>query len=149
EKPVRGWSIVVKTVFDYTMAVFMLAFFALPMLLIAIAIKLEGPGPVFFRQQRTGLGGRPFRIWKFRSMDVLEDDASFIRQAERDDERVTKVGRFIRRASLDELPQIFNVLAGEMSVAGPRPHARAHDAYYARLISDYRFRFRVKPGISG
>ncbi len=148
DKPVRGWSIAFKLVFDYVTALLMLAVFGLPMIAIAIAIKLESKGPVFFRQQRTGLGGHLFRIWKFRSMTVLEDGPS-IKQAERDDLRVTKVGRFIRRMSLDELPQIFNVLAGEMSVVGPRPHARAHDDYYARQISDYRFRFRVKPGITG
>ena len=148
EKPVRGWSIIFKAVFDYVTALAMLALFAIPMLVIAIAIKLESPGPVIFKQQRTGLGGRVFRIWKFRSMHVLED-GSAISQATRKDERVTRVGRIIRRLSLDELPQIFNVLSGDMSVIGPRPHARAHDAYYARLIADYRLRFRVKPGISG
>lgn len=148
DKPVRGWSIALKTAFDYVTALLMLVVFGLLMIAIAIAIKIESGGPVFFRQQRTGLGGRLFRIWKFRSMTVLEDGPS-IQQAEPNDFRVTKVGRLIRRASLDELPQIFNVLMGEMSVVGPRPHARAHDDYYARLIPDYRFRFRVKPGITG
>lgn len=148
EKPVRGWAIALKTSFNYLAALLMLAVFSIPMIAIAIAIKLESKGPVFFRQQRTGLGGRLFRIWKFRSMTVLEDGPN-IKQAEPNDLRVTKVGRFIRRVSFDELPQIFNVLAGEMSIVGPRPHARAHDDFYARLISDYRFRFRVKPGITG
>jgi len=117
-------------------------------LAIAIAIKLDSPGPVFFRQARNGYRSRPFRIWKFRTMRVLEDGPG-VAQACRNDERVTRVGRILRRTSLDECPQLFNVLAGEMSLVGPRPHAVAHDELYETLIENYALRQHVKPGITG
>jgi exopolysaccharide biosynthesis polyprenyl glycosylphosphotransferase len=117
-------------------------------LVIAIAIKLDSSGPVFFVQSRKGYSGRPFRILKFRSMTVLEDEGD-IRQATRNDPRVTRVGAFIRSASLDELPQFWNVLRGEMSVVGPRPHAMAHDDLYGTLIAQYASRRHVKPGLTG
>ena len=116
--------------------------------LAAVAIKLDSPGPVFFRQGRNGYRSRPFRIWKFRTMRVLEDGPG-IAQACRNDHRVTRIGRFLRRTSLDECPQLFNVLAGEMSLVGPRPHAVAHDELYETLIENYALRQHVKPGITG
>jgi Undecaprenyl-phosphate glucose phosphotransferase len=117
-------------------------------LLTALAILAESGRPVIFRQDRKGFGGRPFRIYKFRSMKVLENGPE-IRQATKGDERVTRLGRFMRRFNIDELPQIVNVLRGEMSVCGPRPHALAHDNFYDRLIETYAGRHRVKPGITG
>jgi putative colanic acid biosynthesis UDP-glucose lipid carrier transferase len=121
----------------------------LPILaLIALAIRLDSSGPVIFRQRRAGQGGRMFGILKFRSMHVMEDGAH-IAQAMQGDARITRVGRFLRASSLDELPQLFNVLSGEMALVGPRPHALAHDEYYSARISNYRVRHLVKPGITG
>jgi putative colanic acid biosynthesis UDP-glucose lipid carrier transferase len=118
------------------------------MLLIALAIKLDSPGPVFFRQWRYGLDGREIRIWKFRTMCVTEDGHKF-RQATQNDCRVTRVGRILRRTSLDELPQLFNVLAGSMSLVGPRPHAVAHDEQFRTILPGYMWRLKIKPGITG
>ena len=118
------------------------------MLLIAIAIRLDSPGPVFFRQWRYGLDGREIRIWKFRTMCVTEDGHKF-RQATQNDCRVTRVGRILRRMSLDELPQLFNVLAGSMSLVGPRPHAVAHDEQFRTILPGYMWRLKIKPGITG
>jgi len=121
----------------------------LPVLTLAsIAVALDSKGPVLFAQRRTGRGGKTFAILKFRSMHVMEDGPE-IRQAARGDARVTRVGRIIRKLSIDELPQLINVLAGEMSLVGPRPHAVAHDEYYGARIANYRGRFAVKPGITG
>jgi Undecaprenyl-phosphate glucose phosphotransferase len=118
------------------------------MLMTAISIKLDSAGPILFTQRRIGFNGRAFRIYKFRTMTVLED-GSDIQQATRHDPRVTRVGRLIRRASIDELPQLFNVLSGDMSLVGPRPHAAAHDTEYEQRIAAYAFRYHVKPGITG
>ena len=118
------------------------------LLLVSILIFLESGGPVFFRQQRGGLYGRPFIIYKFRTMSVMEDGAS-ITHAVRNDPRVTRLGSLLRRSSVDELPQLFNVLRGEMSLVGPRPHAIAHDFYYGSVLPDYRRRTLVKPGLTG
>ena len=115
---------------------------------VALAIKLDSPGPVFFCQRRGGIGGRPFAILKFRTLTVLEDGPA-IRQISRGDSRVTRVGRFLRRTSLDELPQLVNVLTGDMALVGPRPHALAHDEMYGRTVPDYSLRFAVRPGITG
>lgn len=121
----------------------------LPLLcLMALAIKLDTRGPILFRQRRGGLDGRPFAILKFRTLTVLEDGAS-IRQISRDDYRVTRVGRFLRRTSLDELPQLFNVIMGDMSLVGPRPHALAHDEMYGQVLPNYSYRFAMRPGITG
>jgi len=114
----------------------------------ALAIRLDSPGPVLFRQTRNGFNNRPFKIFKFRSMHVMEDGAA-VRQASRHDSRVTAVGRLIRRLSIDELPQLWNVLRGEMSIVGPRPHALAHDEHFEKLIGDYPYRQHVKPGLTG
>ena len=118
------------------------------LVLLALLIRLDSPGPVLFRQTRTGLNGRVFRIYKFRTMHVLEDGPE-VRQACRADRRVTSVGRILRRTHLDELPQLLNVLRGEMALVGPRPHARAHDECYSRDILLYNRRFQVKPGMTG
>ena len=113
-----------------------------------LAVKLTSPGPVFFRQRRYGMDGREIKVWKFRSMRVC-DDGPLVRQATRNDSRLTPIGGFLRRSSLDELPQLFNVLAGSMSLVGPRPHATAHNEEYRRRIQGYMLRHKVKPGITG
>jgi len=118
------------------------------MVMTAILIKLDSHGPVFFTQKRNGFNGRSFRIWKYRTMTVLED-GPVIKQATREDPRFTRVGRWLRRVNIDELPQLFNVLSGNMSLVGPRPHAAAHDSEYERRISAYAFRYHMKPGITG
>jgi Undecaprenyl-phosphate glucose phosphotransferase len=118
------------------------------MMLIAAAIAVDSPGPILFRQTRNGFNGKSFSILKFRSMRVLENGL-VIRQATRNDPRVTHVGRLLRRTNLDELPQLFNVLHGDMSLIGPRPHAAAHNSEYERRIATYAFRYHVKPGITG
>jgi exopolysaccharide biosynthesis polyprenyl glycosylphosphotransferase len=146
-KPLAG-SDVGKRSIDLTVAALAL-FLLLPLLvLVAIAVKLDSRGPVLFCQSRRGLHGRPFRILKFRTMSVLED-GSIVQQAKRGDSRVTRVGRWLRSTSIDELPQIINVLRGDMSLVGPRPHALAHDEYYGQLIDNYNARQAVKPGITG
>jgi undecaprenyl-phosphate galactose phosphotransferase/putative colanic acid biosynthesis UDP-glucose lipid carrier transferase len=114
----------------------------------ALLIKLDSPGPVIFRQTRWGFDDREFKIWKFRTMNVMEDGGRIV-QAQRDDKRVTAVGRVLRRTSIDELPQLVNVLRGEMSIVGPRPHAVAHDVQYGELIAEYALRRHVKPGLTG
>jgi len=116
--------------------------------LIALAVRLDSKGPVLFHQRRIGQNGKIFGIYKIRSMHVLEDGAD-IPQAQRGDARITRIGKFLRITSLDELPQLFNVLKGEMSLVGPRPHAVAHDEYYAARVLNYRLRHLVKPGITG
>jgi putative colanic acid biosysnthesis UDP-glucose lipid carrier transferase len=117
-------------------------------LLIGLAIKLDSKGPVLFRQRRIGFNGRPFHILKFRTMRVMEDGPLVV-QASEGDPRVTRVGQILRELSLDELPQLINVLMGEMSLVGPRPHAAAHDDYYGRHIPNYAYRHQVRPGITG
>jgi putative colanic acid biosynthesis UDP-glucose lipid carrier transferase len=119
------------------------------MVMLAVAVKLSSPGPVFFRQRRKGMDGREFTILKFRSMHVHAEEAGKLTQARPGDERVTTVGRFLRRTSLDELPQFINVLLGQMSVVGPRPHAIEHDDLYMRLIDGYMYRYRIRPGMTG
>lgn len=115
---------------------------------VAVAVRLDSRGPVLFRQTRNGFNGRPFEIYKFRTMNVMENGAVVV-QAQRNDRRVTRVGRWLRRTSIDELPQLLNVLRGEMSLVGPRPHAMAHDDQYMQLIGTYAYRHHVKPGITG
>ena len=115
---------------------------------VAVGVKLSSPGPVLFRQRRTGLDGEIIEVFKFRSMTTL-DNGNYIRQATRDDPRITRFGAFIRRTSLDELPQFFNVLRGDMSIVGPRPHAVAHNEAYRDLVKAYMARHKVKPGITG
>ena len=121
----------------------------LPLLMcIALAIRLESGGPVIFKQRRTGHNGRIFTIYKFRTMTVAEDCEN-VRQATRNDSRVTEVGALLRKLSLDELPQFLNILKGDMSIVGPRPHALAHDSHFGEQIPTYADRFRAKPGLTG
>lgn len=122
--------------------------FAPLLLLIAAAIRLESKGPALFRQRRTGLNGRVFQIYKLRTMTVVEDGAA-VRQATARDARVTRIGALLRRSSVDELPQLLNVLKGDMSMIGPRPHALAHDAFYGAVLPAYAARFRARPGLTG
>lgn len=138
----------VKRALDIILALLGIVCLAPLLVIVAIAIRLDGPGPVIFRQRRTGLNGSQFLILKFRTMTVLEDGPT-VNQARRGDERVTRVGQFLRRSSIDELPQLFNVLKGDMSMVGPRPHALAHDLKYRALIDKYAFRYDVRPGITG
>lgn len=137
-----------KRALDIAGAAFALLLFLPLLLCIALAIRLESGGPAIFKQRRTGYRGRIFTIYKFRTMTVAEDCAN-VRQATRDDARVTPLGGLLRKLSLDELPQFLNVLKGDMSLVGPRPHALAHDAHYGDLIPAYVDRFRAKPGLTG
>jgi len=148
DTPMDGSSQLIKRFEDIVVTSLILAVIALPMLLIALGIKITSPGPVFFRQTRYGLDGRPIMVWKFRSMTVQEN-GNEVRQASRNDCRVTPFGAFLRRTSLDELPQFFNVLRGDMSIVGPRPHAVAHNEEYRTQVSCYMLRHKVKPGITG
>jgi len=118
------------------------------LLLITIAIKLTSSGPVLFKQKRNGQYGKTIDVWKFRSMKVCENGEHII-QAQKNDSRITRLGSFLRRTSLDELPQFFNVLQGQMSIVGPRPHAIAHNRYYQSRIPNYNLRHQIKPGITG
>jgi putative colanic acid biosynthesis UDP-glucose lipid carrier transferase len=137
-----------KRFLDVLIAGFALLLF-LPLLLVVMAvIRLESPGSPIFRQRRTGYRGKVFTIYKFRTMTVTED-CEKVRQATKGDERVTEVGALLRKLSIDELPQLWNVLKGDMSIVGPRPHALAHDEYYGALIPTYAARFRAKPGLTG
>ena len=142
---VNGW---VKRAEDLALSLAILAVAAVPMLLIAAAVKLTSPGPVLFRQRRHGINGREIRVLKFRTMTVAQD-GDHVPQAVEADPRLSRVGAFLRHTSLDELPQFFNVLRGDMSVVGPRPHAIAHNERYRRLIPGYMLRHRIKPGITG
>lgn len=138
----------VKRLCDILASAFLLAFFAPILLLAALLIKLESPGPALFRQTRGGLNGRTFTIYKLRSMRC-EENGDKVVQAQRRDDRVTNIGHIIRASSMDELPQLFNVLKGDMSLIGPRPHALAHDTYYSALIPTYNLRFQARPGLTG
>jgi putative colanic acid biosysnthesis UDP-glucose lipid carrier transferase len=141
-----AWS---KSLFDRLFALLALLSLSPLLLLIAVGVKCSSPGPVFFRQRRKGVDGREFTILKFRSMRVHQEAAGRLTQASRHDTRITPFGRFLRKSSLDELPQFFNVLFGQMSVVGPRPHAIEHDNLYMQLIDGYMYRYRIKPGITG
>ncbi|MFL9891731.1 putative colanic acid biosysnthesis UDP-glucose lipid carrier transferase [Burkholderia sp. WP9] len=147
--PITDLRVLPKRVFDRLFALAALTALAPVMLVIAAAVKLNSPGPVFFRQKRKGIDGNQFEIYKFRSMRVHKEEVGKITQATRRDPRITAVGAFLRRTSLDELPQFINVLRGEMSVVGPRPHALEHDDIYKDLVKGYMHRYRIKPGITG
>jgi putative colanic acid biosysnthesis UDP-glucose lipid carrier transferase len=148
ETPFTGTNSLVKRISDLVLASLILLLISPLMVLIAIGVKLSSPGPVIFRQRRNGLAGEEIEVWKFRSMTSM-DNGHDVPQARRDDPRVTKFGAFLRRSSLDELPQFFNVLQGRMSIVGPRPHAVAHNEAYRQLIKAYMVRHKVKPGITG
>jgi putative colanic acid biosysnthesis UDP-glucose lipid carrier transferase len=149
ETPLIGLRLLLKAAEDKVLSALILILISPILLLVAIAVKIDSPGPIFFRQNRTGWSGKSFKIWKFRSMYVHQEDAGKLKQAEKNDSRITRVGAFIRRTSLDELPQIFNVLSGDMSLVGPRPHAIQHDKEYSQRIFDYFARHHIKPGITG
>lgn len=149
QRPISGWSRVGKRLEDLVLGSLLLAAAMPAMVLVAIAVKVDSPGPIIFRQQRHGFNNNAFGMFKFRTMTHGATTAPDVRQARRDDPRVTRVGRVLRRTSLDELPQLLNVLRGEMSLVGPRPHALAHNDEYAALIDDYLGRHRVQPGITG
>ncbi len=148
DNPMLGGSAVLKRIEDILIATGILAIIAVPMLVIALGIKLTSPGPVIFKQDRYGLDGKKIKIWKFRSMTVTENSGN-IKQATKNDARITPFGAFLRKTSLDELPQFFNVLQGDMSVVGPRPHAVAHNEEYRKQVDYYMMRHKVKPGITG
>ena len=152
DKPVSGWSALTKYAMDYALGSLFLAISLPIILIVAICIKLESRGPVLFRQQRYGFNSQLIDVFKFRTMYVDRTDANAEKLATRDDPRITKVGAFLRRFSLDELPQLFNVLRGEMSVVGPRPHAlqaKAGGKLYKDVIDEHAVRYKVKPGITG
>ena len=148
ETPFSGMNGVVKRASDIVLATLILLLISPVLAAIAIGVKMTSPGPALFRQRRYGLDGREIVVYKFRSMTVAEDGA-VVRQATRNDSRVTPFGAFLRRTSLDELPQFINVLQGRMSIVGPRPHAVAHNEMYRKLIKSYMIRHKVRPGITG
>jgi putative colanic acid biosynthesis UDP-glucose lipid carrier transferase len=148
ENPLYGVDGLVKRIFDLLVAALLLIVLAVPMLIIAVAVKLTSRGQVLFGQRRYGLDGQEITVWKFRTMTVCEDGHT-IAQATKNDSRVTPLGALLRRTSLDELPQLFNVLSGSMSLVGPRPHAAAHNEQYRKVIDGYMLRHKVKPGITG
>ncbi|HUP92413.1 MAG TPA: undecaprenyl-phosphate glucose phosphotransferase [Solimonas sp.] len=148
ETPFYGVDGLLKHLFDLSFAAITLLLISPLLLLIALAIKLDSPGPVVFRQKRYGLNGKGFHVWKFRSMRVADGDTGLV-QASRHDPRVTRVGRFLRRTSMDELLQFINVLKGDMSVVGPRPHPVALNEHYRKAIKRYMVRHKVKPGLTG
>ncbi len=148
DTPLSGVNRILKRLEDIVLASLILMLISPVLLGISLAVKLTSPGPVIFRQTRYGMDGKAIMVWKFRSMKVMEND-KVVTQATQNDPRVTKVGSFLRRTSLDELPQFINVLTGGMSIVGPRPHAVAHNEQYRQLIEGYMLRHKVKPGITG
>jgi putative colanic acid biosynthesis UDP-glucose lipid carrier transferase len=148
ETPFSGYRGVVKRLTDVSLSLIGMLLLSPLFVAVAVAVKLSSPGPVIFKQRRYGLDGQEIYVLKFRTMTVLEDGGE-IRQATRDDDRITPLGRFLRRYSLDELPQLFNVIAGTMSLVGPRPHAVAHNEEYRKLIKGYMVRHKVLPGMTG
>ncbi len=148
ETPFTGLNGIIKRGSDIVLSLLILTLISPLLLLIALCVKLSSPGPAIFRQRRYGLDGHEIVVYKFRSMTVLDDGAR-IEQAQRGDSRVTPLGAYLRKASLDELPQFFNVLQGRMSIVGPRPHAIAHNEMYRKLIKGYMLRHKVRPGITG
>ncbi|WP_137167947.1 undecaprenyl-phosphate glucose phosphotransferase [Salinimonas lutimaris] len=148
DTPFQGANDVLKRIEDVVISSIILAFLAIPMLCIAAAVKVTSKGPAIFKQKRYGLDGKEITVYKFRSMST-QDNGSVVKQATKNDPRVTKIGAFLRRTSLDELPQFINVLQGRMSIVGPRPHAVAHNEEYRKLITGYMLRHKIRPGITG
>jgi|TARA_B110000093_G_C12919843_1_gene388694 putative colanic acid biosynthesis UDP-glucose lipid carrier transferase len=149
ESPHTGLDNITKRCLDLVFSTLILGLIAVPMLAIALSIKLTSKGPVIFRQLRYGIGGESIHVWKFRTMTSTDAGDGEVKQACRSDSRITKLGRFLRKTSLDELPQFFNVMAGTMSIVGPRPHAVTHNEFYRSAIHGYMLRHKVKPGITG
>ncbi len=147
--PMTGINRWIKAIEDRLLALLILVIVSPLLLLIAIVVKITSPGPVLFKQRRYGWEGKPINVYKFRTMVVHNEEEGTVTQATKDDERITPLGSFLRRTSLDELPQFFNVLQGRMSIVGPRPHAIAHNEMYKDLVDDYMKRHKVKPGITG
>jgi putative colanic acid biosynthesis UDP-glucose lipid carrier transferase len=148
ETPFLGINGTIKRWTDLLLGSFFFLTLLPLMLVIAVAVRVTSPGPVLFRQRRYGLYGEPITVYKFRSMTVADDGPTIV-QAKRDDQRVTRIGSFLRRSSLDELPQLINVLQGHMSIVGPRPHAVAHNEEYRKVIKGYMLRHKIKPGMTG
>ncbi|MNG59930.1 undecaprenyl-phosphate glucose phosphotransferase [Serratia inhibens] len=148
DSPMSGVNAIIKQVEDFTLALLIILFISPILLIIACLIKITSPGPVIFKQKRYGIDGKAIEVWKFRSMNVMENGDRVV-QAKKGDLRITPLGAFLRSTSLDELPQFFNVLKGDMSIVGPRPHAIAHNEQYRKLINGYMLRHKMKPGITG
>ncbi len=148
DTPLNGINMIFKRLEDIVLSAFIIVLISPVLVIISCVIKITSPGPVLFRQIRYGMDGKPIRVWKFRSMTVMENDSN-VRQATKNDIRITKVGNILRKTSLDELPQFFNVILGQMSIVGPRPHAVSHNEKYRTLIQGYMLRHKVKPGITG
>lgn len=148
-RPMMGWNRVAKRAEDLVLAALALILVAPLMALVALLIQFDSPGPILFRQKRLGFNNNVITVYKFRTMAHRPLPEADVPQAQRNDPRVTRIGRVLRRTSIDELPQLFNVLKGEMSLVGPRPHALAHNDQYAALIDEYLGRHRVQPGITG
>ena len=146
--PLTKTEMAAKRLFDLSLSVVAITLLSPVLLAIGLLVKMDSPGPALFFQKRNGFNGHAFEICKFRTMTVMEEGEN-VRQADRDDPRVTRIGRWLRRLSIDELPQLINVIAGDMSLVGPRPHATCHDSEYEKLIAKYAFRHHVKPGITG
>jgi exopolysaccharide biosynthesis polyprenyl glycosylphosphotransferase len=152
DRPISDWNLVYKWVFDKVVAVVALILLSPVMVATAIAVRLESRGPVFFKQKRHGFNNQLIEMYKFRSMFTDMSDANAVKLVTKDDPRVTRVGRFIRKTSIDELPQLFNVLKGELSIVGPRPHAlqaKAENKLYYEAVEGYFARHKVKPGMTG
>jgi putative colanic acid biosynthesis UDP-glucose lipid carrier transferase len=148
DTPFKGADGLIKRMSDIVLSLFILTLIFPVLLVVAVAVKLGSPGPIIFKQRRYGLDGEEILVYKFRSMTVTEDGGT-VKQAQKNDKRITPLGAFLRRTSLDELPQFINVLQGRMSIVGPRPHAVAHNELYRKLIKGYMVRHKVKPGITG
>ena len=142
------FEVLIKRIFDFCVALVLLTLLSPLLLVVAVLVKLNSPGPVFFRQRRQGFNQRLFRIFKFRTMTVTED-GDVVTQAVKDDPRMTRLGRHLRRWNIDELPQLANVLLGDMSLVGPRPHALTHDRDFESRVAFYARRHNIKPGITG
>lgn len=148
DTPFYGLSSVIKRLEDIVLSALILMIISPVLLFVSVGVKLSGPGPVIFKQLRYGLDGQAIKVWKFRSMSSM-DNGAVVKQATKNDPRITRFGAFIRRTSLDELPQFINVLQGRMSIVGPRPHAVAHNEEYRMIVDKYMLRHKVKPGITG